>query len=109
MRRWLAVRPVPRHHAEAADPVNVQAALGAVQGEVLELALEIGFHLEEFDSQHLGVDHERIGAAMPDLDRFIDEVIGLGRLLGDGVDGALEDAALSPSHGRIVGIGVSRS
>lgn len=42
--------------------------------------------------------HERIGPAVPDLDRLIDEVVGLGSLLGDGVHGVLEDLALSAGH-----------
>ena len=38
---------------------------------------------------------ERIGAAVPDLDRLVDERVGLGGLLGDGVESVLEDLALS--------------
>jgi hypothetical protein len=34
-----------------------------------------------------------------DLDRVVDEVVGLGRLLGDGVDGVLEDLAFSACYG----------
>jgi hypothetical protein len=34
----------------------------------------------------------------PDLDRLVDEVIGLRGLLGDGVDGVLEDLALTACH-----------
>ena len=44
--------------------------LRAVQGEVLELAFEVGLHLKEFDTEHLGVDDERIGRTVPDLDRL---------------------------------------
>jgi hypothetical protein len=42
--------------AETADPMNVEAAPGAVEGEILELALEVGLHLEELEPEHLGVD-----------------------------------------------------
>jgi hypothetical protein len=78
--------------------VHIETALRAVEGEVLELALEIGLHLQELEAEHLRVDHKRIGAAVTDFDRFVDEVVGLGRLLRDGVDGSLEDLALSACH-----------
>jgi hypothetical protein len=31
---------------EARDPMNVETALHAVEGEVLELALDVGLHLQ---------------------------------------------------------------
>ncbi len=37
------------------------------------------------------MDHEGIGAAVPDLDRLVDELVGLGRLFRDGVGGPLKD------------------
>ena len=42
---------------------------------------------------------DRIGAAVPDLDRLVDERAGLGGLLRDGVDDVLEDLALAVRHG----------
>jgi hypothetical protein len=41
------------------------------------------------------VDDERIGPAVPDVDRLVDETVGLGGLFGYGVDGAFEDVSLS--------------
>lgn len=38
--------------------MDVEAAIRAVEGEVLKLALEVGLHLEQLNPQHLGVDHE---------------------------------------------------
>jgi hypothetical protein len=35
--------------------------------------------------------------------RLVDELVGLRRLLGDGVDGMLEDSPLTPRHWRMVG------
>jgi hypothetical protein len=70
------------------------------EGEVLKLAFEIGLHLEQLQPEHLGVRDEWIGATVPDRDRLIDEVVGLRRLLGDGVDGVLEDLALTAWHGQ---------
>jgi hypothetical protein len=32
--------------------------------------------------------------------RFVDEIVGLRRLLGDGVDGVLEDLPLTACHAR---------
>jgi hypothetical protein len=83
--------PSPRH------PMNVEAALGAVEGEVLELALEVGLHLQELEPEHLRVDRDRMIASTGSL-RLVDELVRLRRLLGDGVDGVLEDLAFSSSH-----------
>lgn len=80
--------------------MHVQAALGAVEDEILQFAIEIGLHLQELQSEHLGVRDQRIGSAVPDPDRLIDEVIGLGCLLGNSVDGAFEDVSLTRRHFR---------
>jgi len=40
---------------------------------------------------------------VPGLHRLVDWIIGLRGLLGDGVDGVLENLALSPRHRRTVG------
>jgi hypothetical protein len=40
--------------AESAHPVDIEAALLAVEGEVLKLAFEIGLHLQELEPEHLG-------------------------------------------------------
>jgi hypothetical protein len=42
------------------------------------------------------VGHERIGPTVPDRDRLVDEIVELGSLLGDGVDGMFEDVAFTP-------------
>ena len=57
--------------------------------------LEIGLHVQELEPQHLGVSDDRIGAAMPEGNGFVDQIVGLRRLLGDGVDGVLEDLAFA--------------
>jgi len=77
---------------ETADPMHVEAALRAVEGEVLKLTFEIGFHLEELEPQHLRVDRDRVIASTSSL-RLVDEFFGLDGLLGNGVDGPLEDLA----------------
>jgi hypothetical protein len=81
---------------EAADPMNVEAALRTVEGEVLELALEVDLHLQQLEPRHLRVDGDRMIASSGG-GRLIDEFVGLRRLLGDGVDGVLEDVAFSVS------------
>jgi hypothetical protein len=40
------MRPMTRRDPETADPMHVEAALRAVEDEVLELALEIGLHAQ---------------------------------------------------------------
>ena len=77
--------------------MNVEAAPGAAEGEILELALEIGLHLQQFEAEHLRVDGDRMIASTGSL-RFVDELVGLDGLLVDGADGVLEDLALSAGH-----------
>jgi hypothetical protein len=48
VRRWLQMRPMPRGAPETAHPVNVEAALRAVEREVLELAFESAFTVSNF-------------------------------------------------------------
>ena len=55
VRRRLSVRPLPSGDAESAHPVHLQAALRAVEYEVLKLTFEIGLHLQELQTQHLGM------------------------------------------------------
>ena len=62
VRRWLPMRPVAWGHAEATYPVHIQAALRAVEHEVLKLAFEVGLHVQELEPKHLRVDHQRVGA-----------------------------------------------
>jgi hypothetical protein len=98
------MRPVARSDAETADPMNVEAALRAVEREVLELAFEIGLHLQELKPQHLRVDGDRMIASTSSL-RLVNELVGLRRLLRDGVDGVLEDVTLAAGHGRMLDLG----
>jgi hypothetical protein len=79
--------------------MHIEAALRAVEGEVLELALEIGLHLQKLKSKHLRVNRDWMIAPTGSL-RFVDELVGLDGLLGDGADGVLEDLALSAYHVR---------
>jgi hypothetical protein len=78
--------------------MHFEAALGAVEDEVLELAFEVGLHLQELEPKHLRVDRDRMIASTGSL-RSADELVSLDRLLGDGVDGVPEDLALSASAG----------
>ena len=82
--------------------MHVEAALRAVEDKVLKLTFEIGLHLQELQAQHLRVDRNRMIASTGSL-RLVDELVGLDGLLGDGVDGVLEDVPLSLRHGRMVG------
>ena len=75
--------------------MHIEAALPAVEAEVLELAFEVGLHLQELEPEHLGVGNERIGATVADLDRLVHQLVRFGGLLGDGVDGALKDVSIS--------------
>ena len=94
-----------RRDAETAHPMNVEAALRAVGDEVLKLAFEVGFHLQQLEPQHLRVGDERIGPAVSDPDRLVDERIGLLGLVRDGVDGVLQDVALPVNHGGMLVLG----
>jgi hypothetical protein len=50
------------------------------------------------------VNDKRVGAAVPNPDRLVNEVVGLRRLLGNGVDGVLEDLSLPPGHSAMLGL-----
>jgi hypothetical protein len=63
--RGFPVRPVPEGAAETGSSARRLAAVGAVQHEILETALEAGFHLEEFEPQHLRVDGDRYEPSRP--------------------------------------------
>jgi len=80
--------------------VNVEAAPRAVEREVLELALEVGLHVQQLEPEHLGVGDERIGPAVAGADRLVDEGVGLRCLLSYNADGMFEDVALARSHAR---------
>jgi hypothetical protein len=101
VRRGLSVRPMSGRDAESRDPVYVEAAFGAVEGEVLELALEVGLHLQELQAEHLGVDGDSMISSTGSL-RLVHELVGLDRLLGDGVHSLLEDLALLVGHSRML-------
>jgi hypothetical protein len=79
--------------------MHIETTLRAVQRPRLELALEVGLHLQEPEPKHLRVDRDRMIASAGSL-RFVDELIGLDGLLGHGPDGVLEDLAFSASHVR---------
>jgi hypothetical protein len=99
MRRWLPVRPMAWCDSESAHPMRVEAALRAVRHPRLELALEIGLHLQELEPEHLRVDRDGVIASTSSL-RIVDELVRLRRVLSNGVDGVLEDLALSACHVR---------
>jgi hypothetical protein len=82
--------PMAGRHAEPGHPMHIQTAPGAVEGEILELALGVGLHLQELKPEHLRVDGDRM-VASTSSHRLVDELVRLRRLLGDGVDGVLED------------------
>ena len=47
VRRRLSMRPVARRHAEARDPMHRATAVGAMEDERAELALEGSLHVQE--------------------------------------------------------------
>jgi hypothetical protein len=79
--------------------MHVETTFRAVQRPCLELAFEIGLHLQEFEPKHLRVDSHRMIATTSSL-RLVNELVGLRRLLAQGPDGPLEDLALSACHVR---------
>jgi len=84
--------------------MHVEAALRAVRHPRLELALEVGLHLQELETEHLRADGDRMIASTSSL-RFVNELVGLSGLLGDGGDSAFKDVALSACHRRTVAEG----
>jgi len=54
--------PMAGRDPQSGDPMNESAARRAVEDEVAELALEVSFHAEKFEAEHLRVDRHRMGA-----------------------------------------------
>jgi hypothetical protein len=55
VRRGLSVTPVSGRDAQSAHPVNIQAALRAVEDEVLELALQVDLHVQHPRTEDLPI------------------------------------------------------
>lgn len=111
--RGVGARPPARHAARALGAPSGQVTRRAqtpnarrartsnIEGEVLKLAFEVGLHLEELKPQHLRVNRDRMIASTSSL-RLVNELVGLDSLLGDGVDGPLEDVALPRPHAEML-------
>ena len=80
--------------------MHVEAALGAVRHPRLELALEVGLHLQELEPEHLRADRDRMIASTGGGGLPLHELVGFDCLLGQGPDDVLEDLALSACHSR---------
>jgi len=50
------MRPMSGRDPEAANPMNRAATVGAVEDKCSELALEVGLHFQEFETERLCVD-----------------------------------------------------
>jgi hypothetical protein len=79
--------------------MHLHAAGFAVEDPGRKFPIQVGVHLQELEPEHLCMDGDRVIASTRSL-RFIDELVGLDGLLGNGPDGVLEDLALSASHVR---------
>lgn len=112
VRSGLPMRPVAGRYPESRDPVNVEAAPRTVEDEVLELPIEVGLHVQQREPEHLGMGDERIGPAVADVDRLVDEGVGLRCLLCTtrtarsrmsrscrAIRGMFTAAGVTPSHG----------
>lgn len=97
MGRWLAVRPVPRRHPEARDPVHRLAAVRAVEDEFPDLVLEVRSHVQQLEAEHLRVERHGMGATEAGVECLVDERTGFASLLAQDSDRPLEDVALEPA------------
>jgi hypothetical protein len=93
------MRPVTGLSTEAGYPVHGPTTLRAIQHQIPETPLQVGLHSQELQAQHFRGDHDRIGAVESGRDRLVDEVVGLRRLLREGVDRAFEDVAFAHVRG----------
>jgi hypothetical protein len=75
--------------AEPLDPMHVETALRAVQRPRLELALEVGLHLQKLKPEHLRVDGDWMRASTSG-GRLVNELIGLRGLLTQSPVGLLK-------------------
>lgn len=94
MPRRLAVSPVPAHRADARHPVDLPAAVEAVENETRELPLELAFYPEELDADHLHGDSDRVGTVESGVHRVSDDGVHLLWLIGDGSRRALKDVTI---------------
>jgi hypothetical protein len=83
---------------ETGHPVNLPPTGRAVENELAESFLEIGFHLEELEPQELRLDRDPVGAVETGGEGLVDQGIGLGGLFGDRGDSSLQDVALLSCH-----------
>ena len=75
--------------------MNVEAALRAVRHPHLELALEVGLHLQKLKPEHLGMGDKRSERPRPTSIASSTRSSALAALLDDDVDGVLEDVVLA--------------
>ena len=93
---------MPRiRHADALDPVHLHAASLAVKHPSPELALQVCLDLQQLQADQLCLERHRVICGQTSLHRLVDHLVGVGCLLGDGVDSPFEDVAFSTSHGRL--------
>lgn len=71
------MRPVAGPASEAWDPMHRAAAIGTVEDEVAELALEVGLHPEETPRRSIFAWTVTGGAVEAGGHRLVDELIGL--------------------------------
>jgi hypothetical protein len=90
--RGLAACPIPWPDAEAADPMNLAPARGAVEHERLELLLHVGLDGEKLLAERLGLDGDWVRSVDAGGERLVDQRVGLACLLRDRGDGTFEKA-----------------
>jgi hypothetical protein len=93
--KHLAASRQPR--ALSANPMDPQAAPGAVEKPSGELPLKISFEADELDPEILRGEHGSRVLRDPHGGQGVDEVVGVSGLLGDRSDGLFQDVAL-PLH-----------
>jgi excisionase family DNA binding protein len=97
--RRLRVRPMPWLRSDPGDPMHAPVAAPAMEQDVPELSLKLGLRLQELHPQALGCGDESRLIARVNFVCFLDDSVGVGCSVGDGLDGALEDLPLaSPRH-----------
>jgi len=67
--------------------MHVEATPSAVEDQLPKLALEVGLHVQELEAEHVRVDDRGVGGAVPDRDRFVDEIVSLRGLFRDSMHG----------------------
>jgi hypothetical protein len=73
------------------------ATTRAVEDEPPEIALKVGFHLQQLQPKHFRLNSDGMGAVESSVKGLVDKRISLPSLLAQSLNGPFEDVPLQPT------------